>query len=221
MVWLQNNTAAQQLAENVFLYDLVQIRGTDAILSRIPDNLCGIYAWYRRFELSAMARNDPEVFVTAILEEIYKPHCATRETHLPPSMRLIMQAETIFSKQQSLQELAQNSSFRELVCMLLENSLAFQQPLYIGKANNLKQRITNHLAQGSILRERLEIAKHDIDKCKLLIIGTASIDLDNDSSQELEIDDELNAESPNFEAERLIEDILSRLFLPSFSIQYG
>ncbi|WP_282440278.1 hypothetical protein [Brasilonema sp. UFV-L1] len=41
MAWLYGNDAVQQLSENVVLYDLAQIRGNSAILSRIPDNIEG------------------------------------------------------------------------------------------------------------------------------------------------------------------------------------
>ena len=47
MSWLYNNDVVQRLGENAFLYDLSKIRGVAAILSRIPDNMSGVYAWYR------------------------------------------------------------------------------------------------------------------------------------------------------------------------------
>ena len=221
-MWLHINEAVQCIGTNFLLYNLSQIRGTEALLCRIPDNLGGVYAWYRCFELNPAARHDPEIFVSAVLHELYKPHSVTRETRVPPSTKLTVQAETVFHKRQALQQFAQDSHFRELICQLLENSLIFQQPLYIGKATNFKQRIKNHLSQGSILRERLELSSHNINHCRLLIIGTsmstADIELDKNIEEESDIEgDEFSSLDP----ERLIEDILSRLFLPTFSIQYG
>ncbi len=67
MAWLHENNAVQQLSDKVILYDLDRIRGTKALLNRIPDHLSGVYAWYRCFTLNAEARNDPEVFLSSIL----------------------------------------------------------------------------------------------------------------------------------------------------------
>jgi hypothetical protein len=40
--WLYGNDVVQKLGENAFLYDLSKIRGTSAILNRIPDNMSGV-----------------------------------------------------------------------------------------------------------------------------------------------------------------------------------
>lgn len=219
MAWLHGTDAVQQLSENVLLYDLAQMRGTSALLSRIPENLGGVYAWYRRFELKPGAMHDPEVFVASILNELCKDHCAPRETRLPPSHRVVLKSETSFSKETLLEKFAANSSFRELVLMLLDNALLFQQPLYIGKATNVYTRIRSHLYEGSILRERLRAADHNLDRCRLLVIGTSS-SVSNFVSGDAD-DDESNREYPEAEPEQLIEDILSRLFVPSFTLRYG
>ncbi len=226
MIWLQGNEAVQQLSENVLLYDLAQMRGNNALVSRIPENVGGVYAWYRRFELKPTARHDPEVFTASILDELSKDHCAPREARLPPSHRIRLQSETSFTKEGVLKELAVDPSFRQLLFMLLDNSLIFQQPLYIGKATNLHSRIRSHLREESLLRERLRVAGHNINRCRLLLIHTSystSIfasdradeedDFDNQASEDCEISD--------LASERLVEDILSRLFLPSFTLRYG
>ncbi len=226
MAWLHGNDAVQQLSENVVLYDLAQMRGNSAVLSRIPENIGGVYAWYRRFELDPAAKDDPEVFVQYILEELCKDHSAPRETRLPPAHRIRLQAETSFSKELLLKELAADSSFRQLLFMLLNNSLIFQQPLYIGKATNLYSRIRSHLCESSILRERLATAGHKINRCRLLIIHT-SYSTSNIAPDAIDDDDELDNqvdgdyECPEQASDKLIEDILSRLFLPSFTLRYG
>lgn len=111
--------------------------------------------------------------------------------------------------------------------MLLDNALLFQQPLYIGKATDLYLRIRNHLGEGSILRERLRIAGHNIDRCRLLIVRTSddsssfateTIDEDECGSEFFE---ESDSEFSEVDLENLLEDILSRLFLPSFTLRYG
>lgn len=222
MAWLYENNVVQRLGENAFLYDLSKIRGVSAILNRIPDNMSGVYAWYRNFSIDAAAHNNPDAFVSNILQELYKPHCVTRETRLPPSYRLIVKPETILSpkKQEALRYYAENPHFRELFITLLNNCLLFQQPLYIGKAVNLRTRISHHLAVESVLRERLKNAEHNLEQCKLLILCCSeSI---NYSNLELEdIEEENDNEIFYLEPEALIEDLLSRLFLPSFTINYG
>lgn len=219
MTFLHGNDAVQQLSENVLLYDLALMRGTSAILSRIPENIGGVYAWYRRFEITPAARDDSKVFVTSILNELYKDNCAPRETRLPPSHKIILQAETSFYKESSLEKLSAIPSFRELILMLLENSILFQQPLYIGKATSIYTRIRSHLYEGSTLRERLDAAGHSIDRCRLLVIETSdsvsSLFADDDD------DDDFDKEFSEAEPEKLVEDILSRLFLPSFTLRYG
>lgn len=168
MAWLHGNDAVQQLSENVILYDLTQMRGNSAVLSRIPNHIGGVYAWYRRFEIDPSARHDPEVFVNYILKELSKDHSAPRETKLPPAHRIRLQPDNSFSKELLLKELAADSSFRQPLFMLLNNSLIFQQPLYIGKTTNLYFRISNHLSEGSILRDRLAAAGHNINRCRLI-----------------------------------------------------
>ena len=184
--------------------------------------MSGVYAWYRNFKIDAAAQNNSEIFVSSILEELGKPHCITREIYFPPSHRLIVKPETRFSKhkQEALKQYANNFFFRELLITLLNNCLLFQQPLYIGKASNLRTRIQNHLSVESILRERLKEAKHDIEQCRLLVL-ICSENICSFASENTEIEEDGDSEVPQLEPEQLIEDILSRLFLPSFTIKYG
>ena len=222
MSWLYQGDVVQRLGENAFFYDLSKIRGTDAILNRIPNRISGVYAWYRNFQLSASAADNSEVFVSSILEELFKPHCITRETRLPPSHKLIIEPKTVLSenKKEALRYYADNPVFRELLISLLNNCLIFQQPLYIGKAVNLKNRIRNHLNVDSLLRTRLQEAEHDIEECRLLIIG-CSEDLNYINLDSVNTEEDEESEISQLTPEVLIEDILSRLFLPSFTIKYG
>ena len=215
--WLYTNNAVQEISDNVILYDLSKIRGINALLSRIPQNLNGIYVWYRRFSFDRSAFDDPEVFVTAVLSEICKEHCVEREGQLPPIYKVLLKPYTSFYKEDSLRRLASNEAFRQLILTLLENSILFQQPMYIGKATNLHNRIRSHLREGSKLRERFNLAGHNIDHCRLLLVGMPS----ELSSQYNQQDIDFEPEFSEVESELLVEDILSRLFLPSFTLRYG
>ena len=220
--WLYGNNTVERLGKNAFLYDLSKIRSVSAILNRIPDNMSGVYAWYRSFHIDVAAHNNPEIFVSSVLQELYKPHCVTRETRLPPSHKLIVKPETILSsrKQEALKYYAADPQFREQLISLLNNCLLFQQPLYIGKAINLKTRIGSHLNVESVLRERLKDAEHDLEKCKLLIL-CCSESINYRITESAAIEENNESELSQLEPEALIEDILSRLFLPSFTINYG
>ncbi|PSB02516.1 hypothetical protein [Merismopedia glauca] len=224
MTWLQANNAVEQLSQNVILYDLGQMRDNSSVLKRIPHNVSGIYAWYRGFHLDPATRDNPEVFVNFLLSELSKAHSVARETKLPPAHKILLQPETSFHKEILLRQLAKEPSFRQLLFTLLNNSLIFQQPLYIGKAINIYFRIRTHLAEGSILRERLSHAGHNINKCRLLLIFTPN-NLPNStiSYEQEEQEDDVTEESEisQLESEVLVEDILSRLFLPSFTLRYG
>lgn len=204
------------------------MRGIEAILSRIPEGLSGIYSWYRRFEISQEIRDDPEAFAKLVINEIYKPHCIPRTARIPPSHRIYVEADTVFRKRELLESFSADSSFRNMLVALLENSLLFQQPLYIGKSNNIKTRIKHHLDEGSDLRQRLYEADHNIEKCRLLVVNLTDSDrhqnLNNFNGNDEENFEDLNLEETEFATgsqEQLIEDILSRLFLPSFTIRYG
>lgn len=217
MPWLYTDNVVQEISGGVFLYDLSRIRGTNAILSRIPRISSGIYAWYRRFNFDSRAFDEPKIFVDVILEELYKAHCADREGQLPPMYRVLLKPETFFSKKDSLEKLSADKEFRRFILTLLDNSLVFQHPLYIGKAINFQDRIRSHLREGSKLRERLYSAGHNIDQCRLLLVETSS----KSSVQTSENIDEIEPEVSETELEQLVEDILSRLFLPSFTLRYG
>jgi hypothetical protein len=222
VTWFEQDSPVKELSEQIFLYNLSQMRGTEALLSRIPKNKGGVYAWYRYFDLDRKAREDPDRFVNFILQELDKEQFASRETRLPPAHKITLQSDTYFAKKSVLQELSLDPSFRKLIFMLLDKSLIFQQPLYIGKATNLYSRIYTHLKEGSILGDRLAKSGHNISQCRLLVIQTS--DCSSNINIEEIIEDESTSEDIEFSqppSEQLVEDILSRLFLPSFTLRYG
>lgn len=215
----------QWLDEHLILYDLAQIRGTDALLEHIPENYGGVYGFYRRFEYDALVANDPEAFVSYVMTELQKKHSVAREAKLPPAYRVSLTAETIFSKIDDLRTLASDAGFRSIVLMLLDHSMLFQQPLYIGKAGNLHSRVKGHLRQTSSLRHRLKDAGHNIDQCRLLLFLMHQNEqeaMPSSSNDETDMgEDEYSSDSDEPDSDMLVEDILSRLFLPTFTVRYG
>lgn len=221
--WESNSSVVQSIGDHALLYDLSLLKGSRSVLSRIPSDMGGVYAWYRRFKLNLSADTDAESFSNQILDELRKEHSSSRKASLAPVHQITLSPETHFSKEDLLRKLSLNREFRSLMAFLLENSLIFQQPLYIGKAKDFHSRIKSHLREDSILRERLKLAGHNIDQCRLLIVIYPGSDTDilvDESSLEKD-SDFLNDEFSNSEPEQVIEDILSRLFLPSFTLRYG
>jgi hypothetical protein len=99
----------------------------------------------------------------------------------------------------------------------------FQQPLYVGKAIDLQRRIKQHLQTKSDLRSRLDEAKIELDRCRLLIVF-----VDRSALNELPILDAASVadgaedEQPDALAlELVMEELFSKLFLPSFTQRYG
>ena len=232
-----NQAASVKISENIFLYDLSRMRGVTTLLDRIPDNTSGVYAWYRNFKISDKLQSDPEFFVDFVLREVYKPNFEPRRGKIPPYMRICLESSTSFAKKSLLLEASKDPEFRNTLVHILEASFLFQQPLYIGKARDIKSRVKNHLSEASPLKDRLSDSNHDLEQCKLLMIFFKSdheFTLSNKNALDTFvsgrehgylIDDLEDANIDNEESlvdrERLIEDILSRIFLPSFSVRYG
>jgi hypothetical protein len=215
VAWLHTDNPVQELGENVILYDLSRIHGFSSILSRVPKNSGGVYAWYRHYEIPTNASTDPESFKSFILEELSKDHSAVRTGKIPPSHSVVLKPEMSFSKSTILESNATDLSFRQFILTLLENSMLFQQPFYIGKSYNLHSRIQSHLREGSILRERLKSAGHSIEKSRLLLVCNPN------SNSFTETEEDSENEFSETSTDLLVEEILSRLFLPSFTLRYG
>lgn len=220
-----------ELGENILLYQLAFARSSDSLLQRIPSDWGGVYAWYRHFSITKDLSNDPSLFFEFMVSELTKDHCVPRSSKILPAYKVCLSSDNSnFPKLKLLEKLSKERNFRESILEILEKSILFQHPFYVGKANNFKVRIRSHLNLDSPLRTRLNQAGHDLGKAKLLLIRDKECDksevsyhTDNDDlSDDFEsadiLDDTSSLEDKELE---LIEDILSRLFLPSFTVRYG
>lgn len=214
-----------QLGDGLFILDLRQIRGgTSAVLRRIPANIPGIYAWYRSFVLPSTDTTSPDEFARALIQLATSPHCADREARLPPTLRVLLQSHQTMSekKQRAVLTYCRSSSFRHLVSDLLHMSILFQQPLYVGKATNLACRIEQHLSLRSPLRQRLDAAGISLDSTKLLFLALdEAVSIELPSIDPADVDDNEDIPSSELPVELVMEELLSRLFHPSFTIRYG
>jgi hypothetical protein len=220
-----------QFADDLFMIDLRKLRGgPEAVLSRIPKDTPGVYAWYRSIVLPDSETTSAEAFAQAVVTAATAPHCAERGARLPPAHEILLRPFQVVSarKQKALVAYCRSPAFRRMLAQLMEMAILFQQPLYVGKAQNLIERIEQHLAPRSELRNRLDEASIDIDAAKLLVLTlepslyeglpdvalTDVVEADEATSASSEPDQQLPLEL-------VMEEVLSRLFLPSFTIRYG
>lgn len=212
-----------QLAPGVCLLNLHAIGGgVQSILDRLPSNTAAVYAWFRRLDFPA--DSSPETVYSALVGALDAAHSTSRSARLAPAHRITLSADTRLTegKRAALRACCEELEFRELIQTIFHLSLVFQQPLYIGKAMNLQTRIKQHLSAGSSLRKRLADGRIRIDSCRLLYVIVPGVlsELRTGSPQQPDSDEEAE-DIALLPIELLVEDLLSRLFLPSFTIRYG
>ena len=190
--------------------------GQKAVLSRLPEKPA-VYAWYDSInckELRRLSHENPHAFVAQILSLTTTKHCSDRRGRIPPlySVILMSDRELPSSKREALRIACMDLRFREELVSILEYCAEqFQRPLYVGKARLLRTRIGEHLSGRTELRERLEVAGIKLERSRLYFVlpETAAEDT--------------SGESQGDEDERLflLEDVLSRIYQPSFTLRYG
>jgi len=191
-----------------FIINLDKFSGSsEAATKMIPSAISGIYSWFNSYHYS----DDPETFYNQLIEDLNKPKFYARSGAVKPFYEVTVSSKNWISddKKKRLQEAAKNNNFRTGMQAALASSIFFQAPLYVGKSNDLRRRISDHLKADSILRIRLDSAKIDIDKCSILIVPTSSSENCDDC---LPIDEG---------SEDLYEEVFSRLFSPLFTIRIG
>lgn len=176
---------------------------TDAI-QRIPDEQAGIYFWFRTFNYPS----DEMGFSNALRRDLNAPKFPVRAGHIRPYYEVTVASASQMSarKENALGKALKDVSFRTHIRQLLNHSIILQAPLYIGKSQNIRRRISDHLADDSILSKRLAEHNLDITDTVLLVIP---------------MDDGVNLNLDNMEDEMLYEEIFSRLFNPTFNLRIG
>lgn len=211
-----------------------------SLLGRVPD-LPGAYAWHRGYR-NLVNADDPDSFLVRFREEVQKPHCVARRARLGPAYRVSLESSRQLSKLDALESALARPGFMSGLQSVLMLSVFLQAPLYVGKASvSLKSRAKQHLDGSSGLKERLRRAGEDLSCCSLLIIqssawGKVDVDWDDDSSRlRLQSRESTNEQEPEVQSngseidevgeqgmdELLCEEVLSRLFLPTFTVRYA
>jgi hypothetical protein len=211
-------TTVHQVADHTKLWlDLTSVAGgAKAVLARVPA-VPGLYAWYCKIDverLRMLSDTKPESLAAAILDLTSSKHCSDREGRVPPSYSITLKSsrELPRVRLQALKDACADPQFRgELLAALEAASEHLQQPLYIGKARVLRVRIESHLLGRTPLRDRLLDAGIRLERCRLLLLP-----LDFPAGADGVPDDE-DSDTPLL----LVEDILSRIHQPPFTIRYG
>lgn len=193
--------------EGAFIINLHHFLGSkSAPLARIPEGVPGIYAWIRNIRMPESASH----FENALIDEISHPKFAPRDGLIKPyyGVRISSHGALSSGKKQRLRDALKKEEFREDIRSALGLSVLLQTPLYIGKTNNLRRRISEHLDDESLLRKRFCEASIDMDSCSILIFPI-----------DMQRCDEGGEDEESFED--LYEEVFSRLFLPQFSLRIG
>lgn len=198
--------ATELAGDRIKVLNLARIGGSDEAVLRCLSDEPGVYAWFKNFaELDATVENqDPHAFYSSLHAHITAKQCIDRKGSIPPLYRLKIKSRSRLSKSKLAQLLKQSAvaDFRRELHEVLAVSLLFSGPLYVGRASNLKKRINDHLSGKTDLRANLKRGGINIRHCWLAILR-------------LPVTAELS------ERDNLVEDVLSRLFRPSFSEKYG
>jgi hypothetical protein len=183
--------------------------------SRIPPATAGVYAWFRCFAYP----EDPDLLFKHLMKDIDRIKFAERTGSIKPYYELSLRSKSWISESKKIRirKALKEDLFKNRLLETLDQSIFLQTPLYIGKSLNLKSRIEQHLGEESPLRTRLADAQIDISETRILLIPTEdSIEVEDLSSID---NDENQAEPTN--NEELMEEILSRLFSPQFTLRLG
>lgn len=200
--------------------------GVESALDRVPGGTAGVYSWYRSFNYP----DEPESLLQQLMHDLDAPKFIERSGSIKPYYDITIKSKSWFSeaKKATLKLAVEDQIFRRGLLDTLSLSVLLQAPLYIGKAVDLRNRISTHLKEGSILRERLAQAGVSIDRTLLFIVpNPESLSGDGDQLRDVngngmsEDLNDLDEEPPQSAHELLYEEIYSRLFNPQFTIRLG
>jgi hypothetical protein len=204
--------------------------GSLAAVDYIPKDTRGFYAWFRSYDYP----EDPELFVERLLQDISAPKFAPRRGFVSPyhQVEIASGGDMTQSRKDALKRAIRDPEFFASLRAGLFHSILFQSPLYVGKAINLRKRISTHLSASSPLRERLACVGLNLDHCLLLIFPhnaddgdcdlspSYEVGIENDEIENDEIEEDLSPEH-SLDHEVLLEEVFSRLFSPQFTLRIG
>jgi hypothetical protein len=178
--------------------------GPLSAIDRIPDNIPGIYAFYKTFNYPISQAG----FVNALYKDLEAPRFPSRSGSVKPYYKVTISSLVGYSdgKADRINEALKRESFRKNLQKTLNQALLLQAPLYVGKSNDLRRRITQHLEPDSELSVRL--TAHEITQNRLALLLIPTTEYESDSP-------------PTVKDEELFEEIFSRLFSPMLNLRLG
>ncbi|MFN9705104.1 MAG: GIY-YIG nuclease family protein [Planctomycetota bacterium] len=208
-----------QIGDSITLYDLRNLpRSAESLLPLIPIDQGGVYTFFMPLEPDGIDSMAPAAIADAVADRIAMPRHSERIGRIAPGheVKLRSQIELPKAKKLALAAHLQAPGFRSFLRTVMTFDYIFSAPLYIGKADNFRNRIRQHLDGSSGLRQ--ELGDHGIalagTKMLLLSVPGSETLLDAQGRQETESEDCV-------EANQLLEDVLSRLALPGFTKRIG
>jgi len=165
----------------------------------------GVYAWFRDFNLREYIK-DKNGFLNRIEELLNVNLSDTFHSKIGVLYDVILTEKGGFlttKKKELLELICEQEVGRKLVADIFLTISEIQSPLYIGKAIDIRSRITEHITGQSELSERLLKASIDLNDCYIRVIYFDS----NEIKDVIELLPEKDLDS--FVV--LIEDLITRL----------
>ena len=175
----------------------------------LPNDIAAVYAWFRDLTLSEEILASEEKFVNTVIGLLGSPLSAKQEAHVGPFYEVGITAkakELTETKESALRQYAKSENIRNDIGNALEAATLLQAPLYVGKADQLANRIWRHVSRRTGFCNRIEKAGLSLRDCLLVYVPIPNPD---------EAEDEL------IPLVQLVEDIITRLSRPGFVLRVG
>jgi hypothetical protein len=193
--------------EGAFMINLGQFKaGPVNALNTIPKATAGIYSWFKTFDYS----EDSDLLFQYLERDLLSEKFAERTGSVNPYYEVAIRSRSQLSpnKRKQIRLALNDDNFCVTLAQALSSSVMFQSPLYVGKSNDLRNRIESHLQTESPLRSRLSEVGISIDRCQLLVVPLYNIEVTENMPE-------------GVDSELLFEEIFSRLFNPLFTLRLG
>lgn len=174
--------------------------GTAATLAKLPE-APALYAFFRRSSLSPSS--DSTAFNRDLLELLTADLAPTHVARFGPMHTGSLAARPLppATLEDRLEEFCSDATNRELTASLLELATPLQAPLYVGKASNLRRRISTHVEPMSELGVRVRAAGLALERTILAYVLLDELIADKDI--------------------RLLEEIITYFCRPGFVLRPG
>ena len=199
----------------IILHNLTRYPSKESIIDAVQSTP-GIYVWY-----ASLPQIDGEIEdKLALLKKMVElEDFASRETEksITPLFDYSLKLSSHTEWPKKLEE-GMHTYLRlgisDTLNQILAISILLQSPLYIGCAENLRTRITQHLNEATKFSDRIGDSTHEIMKMRLFTISIPDLELDEEASKLL---DSKAIKS----ALETIEELFSRIYKPTFGKRYG